>query len=224
MHQNIELFEGIKEQNMKDMLSCLCAYTKSYKKNEFVVLAGDKFDCLGIVTSGSVNVVKESFYGDRRIMTSVEKNAIFAESMVSAGINISPVSVVAKDDCTILFVPFDKILFTCTNSCSYHNRLIHNLVAILAKKNIALNQKIDYLSAKTTREKIAKYFGDCMNQDKTLTITIPYNRNDLAQYLGVDRSVLSRELSSLKKEGILAFDKNTFNILKPKILEELYSV
>jgi CRP-like cAMP-binding protein len=137
-------------------------------------------------------------------------------------ISYSPVSVLAKQDCTILFVPIDRLLSTCGNSCAFHNKLIHNLVAILASKNLFLNQKIDYLSAKNTREKIAKYLGDAISINKSTTVTIPYNRNDLAEYLGVDRSVLSRELSKLKKEGVLDFDKNTFTILMPETLSELY--
>lgn len=223
MYENIELFYGISDEHMKDMLQCISAYKKSYKKNDFILLAGDKIEHIGIMIDGAVNIVKENLYGDRRIMMTAERNDIFAESIAASDIKESPVSVIAKEDCTILFVPFERLLFTCANSCSYHNRLIHNLVAILAGKNLFLNQKIDYLSAKNTREKIAKYLGDFISRAKKTTVTIPYNRNDLAEYLGVDRSVLSRELSKLKKEGVLDFDKNTFDILLPETLTSLYA-
>ncbi|MBT3320261.1 MAG: Crp/Fnr family transcriptional regulator [Clostridia bacterium] len=223
MYQNIKLFAGIGSEEMHGLLDCISAYKKSYKRGEFLLLAGDKVASIGIVISGAVNVVKESITGDRRIMMTAEENDIFAESAAAAEVLHSPVSVIAKQDCTILFVPIDRLLFTCGNSCDYHNRLIHNLVAILASKNLFLNQKIDYLSAKNTREKIAKFLGDFISIKKSTTVTLPYNRNDLAEYLGVDRSVLSRELSKLKKEGILDFDKNTFTILKPETLAALYS-
>lgn len=223
MYQNIQLFAGIEPEDMHGLLDCISAYTKNYKRGEFLLLAGDKVQSIGIVLTGAVNIVKENLYGDRRIMMTAEKNDIFAESIAAADIPISPVSVVAKQDCTILFVPIDQLLFTCGNSCAFHNKLIHNLVAILAGKNLFLNQKIDYLSARNTREKIAKYLGDFASIAKSTTVTIPYNRNDLAEYLGVDRSVLSRELSKLKKEGVLDFDKNTFTILLPETLSALYA-
>lgn len=223
MYQNIQLFSGIGNDEMDGLLDCISAYSRNYKRGEFILLAGDKITTIGIVTSGAVNVVKESITGERRIMMTAEPGDIFAESIAAADINYSPVSVIAKTACTILFVPIERLLFTCGNSCDYHNRLIHNLVAILASKNLFLNQKIDYLSAKNTREKIAKYLGDFIAIKKSTTVTIPYNRNDLAEYLGVDRSVLSRELSKLKKEGILDFDKNTFTILMPETLTELYA-
>ena len=216
MYQNIKLFKGIDEKDLHTMLKCLAAYTKSYDKNEYILVAGDRIKTLGVVLSGEVNIVKESITGERRIMMSAGKTQIFAESIAAAGIKESPVSVIAKKDCTVLFLPIEKLLSTCCNSCEFHNGLIHNLVAILAEKNMFLNQKIDYLSAKNTRTKIAMYLGDMAARRKSTQVTIPYNRNDLAEYLGVDRSVLSRELSKLKKEGVLDFDKNTFTIIKPE--------
>lgn len=223
MYKNIKLFKGILPNEMQPMLSCISAYEKSYKKNSYIILAGDKVENFGVVVEGAVNIIKENVYGDRRLITTIEKNAIFAESFVAAHLDEAPVSVVAKEDCQILFIPLGNALMTCSASCSFHNRLIHNLVGMLANKNIMLNQKLDYLTAKTTRERIAKYFIDCANIQGKTTITIPYNRNELSEYLGVDRSVLSRELSKLKQEGILEFNKNTFHISEPKTLGKYYS-
>ncbi len=215
MYQNIKLFKGIDFDDLHDMLRCMGAYSKSYDKNEFIFLAGDKISSIGVVLTGAVNIVKESISGQRRIMMSAGKGQFFAESIAAADVKESPVSVIAKTDCSVLFMPIDKFLYTCTNSCQFHSKLIHNLVSILAEKNMFLNQKIDYLTAKNTREKISMYLGDVMSRKKSATVKIPYSRNDLAEYLGVDRSVLSRELSKMKKEGILDFEKNTFTVLMP---------
>jgi CRP-like cAMP-binding protein len=130
MYQNIQLFSGIAPQDMHGLLDCISAYTKKYKRGEFLLIAGDKVQSIGIVLEGAVNIVKENLYGDRRIMMTAEANDIFAESIAAADINFSPVSVIAKQDCTILFVPMEQLLFTCGNSCAFHNKLIHNLVAI----------------------------------------------------------------------------------------------
>lgn len=223
MHQNIKLFEGIKVENLRDMLECISAYEKFYQKNSFIILAGDKVESIGIVLEGSVDIIKESIYGDRRILTTIENNGIFLESLVAAKVRESPVSVIAKKDSKVLFIPINSLLITCAQACDFHNKLIQNLVSMMASKNIFLMHKLDYYSAKTIREKIAKYLFDCLNNKDDEIITISYNRNELAEYLGSDRSVLSRELSKLKKEGIIDFHQNTFHILKPKVLFSVIS-
>jgi len=123
----------------------------------------------------------------------------------------------------VLFIPIDRLLVMCATSCTFHNRLITNMVRMLAGKNLILNQKLDYLTSRTTRERIAKYLIDTANREGKTKIKIPYNRNQLAEYLGVDRSVLSRELSKLKKEGILDFEKNTFQIVDVHEMSMYYS-
>lgn len=222
MYNGIKLFESISNDDLHGMMRCLSAYTKSFVKGEYIILAGDEVSTICVVLSGEVDIVKETFSGDRRIMMTAVKKDIFAESIAAADIKESPVSVIAKKDSTVLFVPIEKLLFTCQNSCKFHKQIIHNLVSILASKNMFLNQKINYLSAKNTRAKIAMYIGDIVSRKNSTKVTIPYNRKDFAEYLGVDRSVLSRELSKLKKEGVLTFSKNTFEVLDLEKLEALY--
>lgn len=222
MYEKIKIFEGVEQENIPKMLSCINAFEKKYRKNEIILLTGDNVFNFGIVLNGSVNIVKENVYGDRRIIMAAEQYDMFSESMAAARVSESAFTVIAKEDSTILFIPLENALSTCSHSCAFHNRLIFNLVAILAKKNLLLSQKIDYLSSKTTRERVSKYLLNCFSKTGNTTLNIPYNRNDLAEYLGVDRSVLSRELSKMKKEGILDFYKNTFRILKPKVISELY--
>lgn len=223
MYLSSKLFEGIKQSELTHILTCIRAYEKSYPKNSYIILQGDKVKNFGVVIDGSVDIIKENVYGNRRLITTIEKDMIFAESLAAAGLDESPISAVAKEKCKILFVPIDGLLIMCSSSCGFHNRLITNLVKMLATKNLLLNQKIDYLTSRTTRERVAKYFIDTANRDGKTHIKIPYNRNQLAEYLGVDRSVLSRELSKLKQEGILDFDKNTFHIVDVHSLSKYYS-
>ncbi len=223
MYQSSKLFEGIKPEELKRILVCIKAYEKSYSKNSYIILQGDKVTSFGVVMAGSVDIVKENIYGNRRLITTIEKDMIFAESLVAAGWDESPISAVAKENCRVLFIPLDRLLIMCSSSCSFHNKLIINLIEMLATKNLLLTQKLDYLTSRTTRERIAKYFIDTANRNGKTTIKIPYNRNQLAEYLGVDRSVLSRELSKLKSEGILEFDKNTFHIVDVHSLSRFYS-
>lgn len=222
MYNGIKLFESISNDDLHGMMRCLSAYTKTFAKGEYIILAGDEVRSICVVLSGEVDIVKETISGDRRIMMTAVKKDIFAESIAAADVKESPVSVIAKKDSTVLFVPIEKLLSTCQNSCKFHKQIIRNLVSILASKNMFLNQKINYLSAKNTRAKIAMYIGDYVSRKNNTTVTIPYNRKDFAEYIGVDRSVLSRELSKLKNEGVLTFSKNTFEVLDLEKLEDLY--
>jgi len=223
MYLSSKLFEGIKPNEFKHTLDCIQAYEKSYTRGSYIIMQGDKVDNFGMVIEGVVDIIKENIYGNRRLITTIEKNMIFAESLAAANLEESPISAVAKDNCRVLFIPLDRLLVMCSKSCSFHNQLITNMVKMLATKNLLLTQKLDYLTSRTTRERVAKYFIDTANRVGKTTIKIPYNRNQLAEYLGVDRSVLSRELSKLKQEGILTFDKNTFRIVDVHNMSKYYS-
>jgi len=223
MYQSNQLFQGVTQQEFKHVMSCIRAYEKSYAKNSYIIMQGDKVTSFGMVTEGSVDVIKENIYGTRRLIATIEKDMIFAESLAASGLDESPISAVAREDCKVLFIPIDRLLVMCATSCTFHNRLITNMVRMLAVKNLILNQKLDYLTSRTTRERIAKYFIDTANREGKTQIKIPYNRNQLAEYLGVDRSVLSRELSKLKTEGILDFEKNTFRIMDVHKMSRYYS-
>ncbi|MEX1377170.1 MAG: Crp/Fnr family transcriptional regulator [Eubacteriales bacterium] len=223
MYESGKLFEGISPEQKTQLFACIGAYEKSYKKGSYIIFQGDHVKSFGMVMDGTVDIVKENIYGNRRLVTTIEKDMIFAESLVASRMEEAPISAVAREDSRVLFIPLDRVLITCSSACAFHNRLITNLVRMLASKNILLNQKLDYLTSRTTRERIAKYFIDTANREGETKIEIPYNRNQLAEYLGVDRSVLSRELSKLKQEGILEFEKNTFDIANVHELSKYYS-
>ena len=160
-----------------------------------------------------MQILREDYYGNRSILSVIHPAQLFAEVFVCAGLESMPVSVIAASDCRIMLLDCRKVLTTCQNSCVFHNRLIRNLLHIMAAKNLMLNQKLELTSRRTTREKLMTYLTQEAKHAGSNCFTIPFDRQQLADYLGVDRSAMSTELGKLKKEGRLDFHKSSFKLL-----------
>lgn len=208
------LFKEIEVENLEKLLHCLSGKTTTYKKNDFILLWGDPVLFLGIVLTGSVKIIKEDLAGNINILATLGVNEVFAEALACTGIKESPVSVQAEEESEILFIDCRRIITSCSAACEFHTRLIENLLGLMAKKNIMLNQKIEILSKRTTREKLWMFFEIHSRMSNSKRFLIPYNREALAHYLGVDRSAMSRELCLMRDEGFIKFNKNEFEILK----------
>ena len=211
--ENLEksaLFKSIQRDNLSAVLKCLGAVLKQYDKNERILNSGDEVIGVGILAKGRAQLIKEDAMGNRNIIGEIEGGELFAESFVCAGIKESPVTVVALESCVVLFIQVNKIIDVCSNECSFHKQIINNLLKIIARKNLNLNRKLDYLSLRTTREKLLEYLNDQQRRARTNPFTIPMNRVQLADYLCVDRSAMSRELGRLRDEGILQFKRSLF--------------
>jgi len=204
------LFQGIEYSDFEPMLTCLSARTARYKKNGIILLSGNKIDFVGLVVSGKAQIIKEDAEGRIAIMGNIVEAEIFGEAFACAGITLSPVTVQAAENSEILFIDYKKIVTTCSSACSYHTRLIENMLKLIAFKNLALNQKIEILSKRTTREKLICYFDSVRGSEKKFTI--PFNRQGLAYYLCVDRSAMSGELCRMRDEGLIKFHMNEFEI------------
>lgn len=211
--KQIPLFQGIETHELKSLLSCLGAICKSYEKGETVIMAGSRAEQIGIVLAGTVQVIKEDLVGNRTIIGNVDKCELFAEVFACASVDVVPISVIASGDCTVMWVSFRKIVTACPSSCVFHTKLIENMMKILAVKNLALNRKIDCLSKRSIREKLIAYLISVADHQKNLTFSIPFDRNELADYLCVDRSAMSRELGRMRNEGLIDYYRNTFRIL-----------
>ncbi len=211
--KKVSLFRDIETAEIKSLLTCLSAKTEYFKAKEAIFLAGDKAKFVGIVLSGQVQIVKEDFYGNKNIVASVETGQLFGEAFACADIKTMPVSVFAVEDCEIMLIDYKKIITTCPHNCSFHSKLIYNMLRIVANKNIMLSQKIEFISKRTTKEKLLAYLSSEAKKAGCKSFTIPYNRQELADYLSVDRSAMSAELCKLRDNGFLEFDKNKF-ILK----------
>lgn len=211
--KSVSLFDGIKEEDYPSLLTCLSAKVKHYDKNQIVFMKGDDAEKVGIVLSGQAQVVKEDYYGNRSLLTNLEKGMLFGETFVCADIKKLPVSVITTSESNILFIDYIKLSTSCTNACSFHNRMIQNMLKILAMKNLMLNQKIEFISRRTTKEKLLAYLSLEAEKAGGSQFTIPFNRQELADYLSVDRSAMSAELCKLRDEGIIRFHKNEFELL-----------
>lgn len=210
---NCNLFQGIKGEEIEAMLKCLNAKVKVYKKDDFIYHEGQKIQNIGVILSGSVQIIKEDFYGNRNILSRLVQSEAFGESFACADIAALPVNVIAAEDCSVLFLNCRKITDTCTSTCSFHKQIIYNLLCDIATKNIAFQQKIEITSKRTTREKLMTYLTVQARLHQSNSFTIPYNRQELADYLEVDRSAMSAEISRLKKEGLIDCRRSEFTIL-----------
>lgn len=208
------LFSGISRQEMEPMLHCLGSRVRTLTKGDPVFLEGDPAEFVGVVLSGSVQVVRDDFYGNRSVLTAVAPGGLFAEAFACAGLPALPVSVITQQDSKVLLLDRKKILSGCSSGCAFHSRLIQNLLRGIAQKNLVLTQKIRCMSRKTTREKLMEYLLEQAKQRGQAEFVIPYDRQALADYLGVERSAMSAEIGKLKKQGILDTHGSRFRILK----------
>ena len=210
---NLKLFKDIGEKDIDKLLSCLKSIIKSYKKDEFIFLADTSKPAVAIILSGEVKVIKENINGEVMIVGIIKKGEMFAETFACMGLDVIPVSVVATEDSEVIMLDITGIISTCNHSCSFHNQLIANLLAIISEKNLILSKKMSYITHKTIRSRLTAYLEDIAEQKKSHKFVIPYNRNELAEYLCTDRSAMSRELSNMKNEGLIDYDGNSFVIL-----------
>jgi len=213
--QKAEIFKGIEERDLKSVLKCLDAKTEKYKKDETVFTEGDRIIRIGIVLSGRLHLVKYDYYGREDIISGVTTGDIFGEAAAFSTEKILPLNVVSVTDSEILFIDYKRLCTTCGNACAFHSKLIESMITVISDKNIKLNRKLDYMSRKKIRDKLLAYLYDYSKVKKSKVILIPFNREQLADYLSVDRSALSAELGKMRKEGILNFRKNRFELKGP---------
>jgi len=209
-----QLFKGIHKSEISNVLQCLHSNIKKYRKGDIILLSGTKVQSLGIVLEGSIQIVREDVSGNRMMIASLTKGEIFAETFACGENDVSPVSVYASEITTVLWISIKRIVNPCSMVCNFHSSIIMNLLELMAKKNLYLNQKLELLSKRSIRDKIMLFLELEFNKKGSEVIFLSLNRNELADYLCVDRSALSRELSKLKKEGIIDFNKNQFKLLQ----------
>lgn len=207
------LFDGIAPEEIQSMLGCLGAKQVSARKGQLVFHEGDEAIYVGIVLTGSVQLVREDYYGNRSIVAHIAPGEVFGETYACAGLSVLPISVVADEDCECLLIDCRRITASCTNACVFHSRMIYNLLRLVANKNLMFDRKIEITSKRTTREKLMAYLMTQAKIHGSDSFTIPYDRQELADYLEVDRSGLSAEISKLRKEGRLECEKSTFHLL-----------
>lgn len=207
------LFAQIAPQELDGLLDCLGARRKRFEKGGMILAQGDEAGWLGIVLSGGVQVLREDYGGSRSLLARLEAGELFAEVFACADTAVMPVSVMAMEETEVLLIGGRRMLHTCSGACAFHQQLIFNLMRILAAKNLMCNQKIEILSKRTTREKLLHYLMLEAGKAQSSTFEIPFNRQELADYLEADRSGLSAEISKLRREGVLRCERSRFTLL-----------
>lgn len=205
-----KLFEGVDPESIKAMLQCLGAASRTYKKDEYVYMAGDLASAMGLILKGAVNVEHDDIWGKKTILNHVTEGEIFAEAYACIPGEAMMISVITTEDTEILWMDVNKVLKTCSLSCEHHNRLIQNLLLVLARKNLYLSRRILHTSSKSIRERLLSYLSFQAKVQESREIVIPFNRQQLADYLGLNRSALSNEISKMQKDGIISVKKNRF--------------
>lgn len=208
------LFDDVTEDEISQMLGCLSPRQQTFNEGSIIFAHGDIITEMGFVLEGSVNVVREDFWGNRSIISHITKGGFFGEVYAASESRLLDTTVYAAEKTTVLFLNFHRLTFSCADSCMCHRRLINNFVKVLTQKNIMLMEKINDLSQRSTREKVLSFLSAQAEKADSAYFEIPFSRQEMADYLSVDRSALSKELSKMKTEKIIDFDKNSFRLLQ----------
>ena len=204
------LFSGISAEELTAMLSCLDTKTESFLKDAFLLRAGDTAESFGLVLSGNVLIVQEDIWGNRNILSKAGPGQTFAAAYACAPGSVLNVSALAETPVTAMFLNVKRVLNVCPSACAHHSRIIRNLLGELAEKNLRFGEKLTHMGQRTTRAKLMSYFSAEAQRLGTYEFDIPFSRQQLADYLAVERSGLSQELGKMRDEGLLSFRKSHF--------------
>lgn len=204
------LFFGISEEELAAMLACLGTREESFPKDAFLLRVGDTAESIGLVLEGSVLVIQEDIWGNRNILSKAGAGETFAAAYACAPAAALPVSVTAETPVTVLFLNVKHVLNVCPSACAYHSRIIRNLLGVLAEKNLRFGEKLTHMGQRTTRAKLMSYLSAEAQRRGKYEFDIPFSRQQLADYLAVERSGLSLELGKMRRAGLLDFHKSHF--------------
>lgn len=207
------LFRLVEEKDLQAMLSCLQAKVRQYHKGDYICSEGSPAEQIGIILSGMAQISRDDYYGNRSVLGRLKPSDLFGETFAFAGVKEFPLNVTAVNDVEVLFIDSNRIISPCSHACGFHTRLIYNLLNVMAQKNLGFHQKIQITSKRTTREKLMAFLTIQAQAHDSSTFEIPFDRQALADYLEVDRSGLSAEISKLRKEGVLECHRSTFTLL-----------
>ena len=218
---DIPLFQGLEREEISEVLQKFHGLIKHFSKSDYIYLAGDCVENLCVVLDGTVQMIKEDIWGEKSIIANLGAGSVFAENFLGKLGDRSVVSYFVASDSEILMLPLGRALFEVNTASKASQRLMCNIVSILADNNTRLIEKTEILCKKTLRSKILAYLEQEERNNQSHQFTIPFNRTDLANYLDADRSALTRELARMKDEGIIDYTKNTFTLLKSTHSEAL---
>ena len=210
--RNSPFFKGLTDNEILSILHCVNATAVSKERDSYIFRAGDSTEVMGLVVSGCVLVMQEDLWGHRNILSKCHASDFFGEPYAASPGAVLNISVVADEDCEIIFLNIQRLLVTCPTACEHHQKLIRNLVGVLANKILILNDKITHVGKRTTRDKLLSYLSSVSIRQASLSFDIPFDRQQLADYLCIDRAAMSSEISKLQKEGLIKTNRNHFEL------------
>ena len=216
--KSTQLFRGIGDSDLKEMLHCLGARERTYRKGETILAEGQETDAVGVVLSGRAIIEHSDLWGANIVLSNVAPGAVFAETYACIPGETTLIQVTAAEDTTVLFLNVGKILTTCSNACVFHARLIRNPLTVCASKSLQLSRRIMHTTSKSIRGRLLSYFSDCAKKEGSYSFSVPFNRQQLADYLGVDRSTMCNELSKMQREGLIRYERNSFTLRESGML------
>lgn len=208
-----QLFAGVGDEEITSMLSCLGARLGNYKKGEYVFRQGEHLNDIVVLVEGKLHIQKDDYWGNRSILGLISVGEMFGEAYVAPESGSILNDVVAVEDSTVIFFNVNRIITTCSSACRFHAMVVQNMFFAISEKNRKLVQKLGHMSKRSTREKLISYLSEEAGRQNSSSFTIPFNRQQMADFLSVDRSAMSNELCKMRDEGLLKFEKNQFELL-----------
>lgn len=210
--EKTQLFNGIDQNEILQLLSCMQSRLRHYKKGEYIYMQGDSVESIAVLISGQLHIQSDDYWGNRSIISVLDVGDMFGEAYLSDKSSTILSDVAAVSESTVMFLNFNKILTVCSCACSFHSVVIQNLLFAIAEKNRSLVNKLGCITKRTTREKLICYLSNQAKLHNSSSFTIPFNRQQMADFLSVDRSAMSNELCKMRDEGLLSFKKNSFTL------------
>ena len=204
------LFYGINDDELYTLLKCTAAEDTLYEEGEYIFRMGESMNQVMILLQGKAVVLHENFWGRQEEMYQIREGETSGEAYSCARTAVLPVSVMSRGNSRVLFLNYQRMITFCSLACSFHTRMIHNMLRMMSENNVKLEDKLEHICRKTTREKLLSYLSKEAITQGGRSFDIPHSRQELAEYLCVDRSAMSNELSKMKAEGILDFQRNHF--------------
>ncbi len=211
--RHTQLFRGVGEEEIQSMLGCLGTTEEKYKRGEYVFRQGEPISNIAILVEGQLFIRRDDYWGNSNIINSIELGEMFGEAYITPNSGVFPNNVIAAKDSIVLFFEARKIITICPSACRFHAMIVQNLIFAISDKNRRLVQKLSHMSNRSIREKLISYLSEESNKQNSPSITIPFNRQQLADFLSVDRSAMSNELCKMRDGGLIKFEKNRFTLL-----------
>lgn len=207
-----KLFSGVGEEELLAMLNCLGATARSYRKGEYVFRSGEYTDSITVLAQGRLLIQKDDYWGNRSIINVIQPGELFGEAYAVLDSRALRNDVVAAEDSTAIFFDIHRVLTVCPSACKFHALTVQNLFYAISEKNRVLVSKLDITAKRTTREKLLAYLSEEARRQNASTFDIPFNRQQLADFLSVDRSAMSAELCKLRDTGMISFERSRFTL------------